>query len=345
MSIYTLNPLTDSRWPEFLDRHPSASIFHTPGWLTALQRTYGYEPLVLTSSPPGAELTDGIAFCRISSNLQGTRLISLPFSDHCEPLANSDACLQRLLAELGPWQAQMSCRYSELRPLRAIPAATAGFGPGASFFMHELALQSDAAAVFRGFSKDSIQRKIKRGERENLVCKEGRSKDLIEAFYRLQLLTRRRHGLPPQPMEWFEELARCLGESMKIRAAFRDGVPIAAIVTLRFKQTMVYKYGSSDAAHHNTGALQLLFWNAIRESIDSGLECFDFGRSDLDNDGLVTFKDRWGATRSLLAYWNNPPVSGASRNSFIRPLAQSIFQRVPDPLLTVAGRLLYKHFL
>jgi CelD/BcsL family acetyltransferase involved in cellulose biosynthesis len=107
---------------------------------------------------------------------------------------------------------------------------------------------------------------------------------------------------------------------------------------------MIYKYGSSDAAHHNTGALQLLFWNAIRESLDGGLERFDFGRSDLDNEGLAVFKDRWGATRSLLSYWSNPPSSRGSRASLIRPLAQEVFSRIPDRLLTLSGRLLYKHF-
>ncbi len=43
MRIHVLDPLLDSRWDEFVGRHPNASVFHDRGWLEALARTYGYE--------------------------------------------------------------------------------------------------------------------------------------------------------------------------------------------------------------------------------------------------------------------------------------------------------------
>src|SRR5216110_3070476 len=87
---YTLDPLLDPRWPEFLERHASASIFHSRGWLEALRRTYGYEPIAYTTSPPTVDLANGLVFCRIDSWLTGRRLVSLPFSDHTEPLVDSE---------------------------------------------------------------------------------------------------------------------------------------------------------------------------------------------------------------------------------------------------------------
>src|SRR5580692_12257195 len=50
--IYTLNPLSDQRWDDLIARHPDASAFHQRGWLEALALTYGYEPVVFTTSPP-----------------------------------------------------------------------------------------------------------------------------------------------------------------------------------------------------------------------------------------------------------------------------------------------------
>src|SRR5262249_10182222 len=97
---YNLDPLRDPRWPEFLETHPRASVFHTPGWLTALRRTYGYEPVAYTTTPPGTNLTNGIVFCKVNSRLTGRRLVSLPFSDHCEPLVESSEDLQPLLQSL-----------------------------------------------------------------------------------------------------------------------------------------------------------------------------------------------------------------------------------------------------
>jgi len=48
--------------------------------------------------------------------------------------------------------------------------------------------------------------------------------------------------------------------------------------------------------------MPFLFWRLIEESKASGAERINFGRSDLDNDGLITFKDRVGARRKLLSY-------------------------------------------
>ena len=85
--VYAIDPLRDARWPEFICRHPNASVFHTRGWLRAIQTTYGYEPIVFTTSAPSAEgLTNALLFCIVRSWLTGRRLVSLPFSDHCEPL-------------------------------------------------------------------------------------------------------------------------------------------------------------------------------------------------------------------------------------------------------------------
>ena len=107
MPAYTLDPLLDPRWPEFLERHARASVFHSRGWLEALRRTYGYEPIVYTTSPPTADLANGLVFCRIDSWLTGRRLVSLPFSDHTEPLVDSEGELQYLLGCLErdrkPW--------------------------------------------------------------------------------------------------------------------------------------------------------------------------------------------------------------------------------------------------
>ena len=65
MSIHVINPLSDGRWDDLVPRHPRASVFHRRGWLEALNRTYGYTPLVFTSAPEGQPLKDGVVFCQV----------------------------------------------------------------------------------------------------------------------------------------------------------------------------------------------------------------------------------------------------------------------------------------
>src|SRR5882672_988194 len=100
MKLYQLDPVTDGRWMELVQRHPSASVFHSEYWLRTLRATYGYEPIVFTTSPPNSPLQNGIAFCQIKSWVTGRRLVSLPFSDHCEPLCDSPSDLEFVIRYL-----------------------------------------------------------------------------------------------------------------------------------------------------------------------------------------------------------------------------------------------------
>jgi len=344
--VYPIDPLTDARWPTFLTRHPAAAVFHTPGWLEALKRTYGYEPVAYTTSPPGEELSDGLVFCRIESWLTGCRLVSLPFTDHCQPLADRPENLQALLAALREEQGRAKWKYVELRPLDANPRweDPASFGKSAEFYFHKLDLRPDIQTLFRGFHKSCIQRKIHRAEREQLVYEEGRSESILTKFYHLLLLTRRRHRLPPQPLVWFQNLVACFGEKLQIRMASNDGQPIAGILTIAHKQSLVYKYGCSDAGFHNLGGMPFLFWKTIQEAKNSGAHEFDLGRVETDNPGLITFKGRLGAACSKSSYFRYPaPLSERSPADWKVRFVRQAFSRLPDSLLTVTGRLLYKH--
>jgi hypothetical protein len=358
--LYRIDPLQDARWVRLLARHPQASVFHTPGWLEALKRTYDYEPFAVTTSPPGEELKNGIAFCRVKSWLTGERIVSVPFADHCQPLVDSVESLQVLLDALREEQRRTKWKYIELRPLRELPGVGKGesgvgtdtvrgsvvksFGKNAEFYFHSLDLRPDLALLFRNFHKSCVQRKIQRAEREQLVYEVGRSERLLAQFYHLLLLTRRRHQLPPQPLAWFRNLLECLGDRARIHVASKDGQPIASILTLFFKNTLVYKYGCSDGRFHNLGGMSLLFWKAIQEGKQLGAEEFDLGRSDLDNPGLAEFKGHLGAACSNLTYYSYPPSPAANGNlGWKMRVARKAFEWLPDSLLTTAGRLLYKH--
>ena len=348
MKIFTIDPCNDSRWARFLDRHPRASAFHTPGWLEALHRTYGYEPVVYTTSPPEQELTNGVAFCRVESRLTGRRLVSLPFSDHCEPLVDDPQELAFLLSNLQADQRANNWKYLEIRPVTGILRNASphdGFNPCRRYYSHTIDLQPDLKEVFRRLHKDSIQRQIRKAERRGVRYECGQSEAILEQYYRLTLLTRRRHGVPPQPLEWHRNLRRYMGDAMDIHVASQGDRPVAGIVTLRFKDKVFYKYGSSDSTYNNLGATPYLLWRAIEAAKAIGMQELDLGRSDVDNEGLVAFKDKWASARTSLEYWKYPSPGGALLgDSRAMSVAKRVFGLMPKPLLTITGRLLYRHF-
>ena len=344
MQLHTLDPMLDSRWDDFVVSHPRASVFHQGGWLKALALTYGYRPLVLTSAPAGKPLSDGIVFGEIKSWITGSRLVSLPFADHCEPLLNGAGDV----GELSAWM-RAECRthqwkYIELRPLFWELQSDLPFKQSHAFWFHALSLAPSIGEIFDSLHRSCIQRRIRRAEREHLSYEKGCSEEILSAFYRLLMITRRRHQLLPQPLAWFRNLIACLSPNLDIRVARKDGIPVAAILTLRHDRTVVYKYGCSDESSHHLGAMPFLFWKLIEESKAAGAEQIDFGRTDLDNEGLIAFKDRFGTSRRRLTYLRYPG-SEAEKSAVASylPAARRLFSVLPDALSSRAGGLLYRH--
>jgi len=344
--VYEIDPLTDARWRRFIDRHPRASVFHTPQWLECLRRTYDYEPVAFASTPADQELQDGLLFCRVESWLTGRRLVSVPFSDHCDHLVQDEAVLPALLKEVEEQNTNHRAKYIELRPLTPHSdglLASAGFQISGRFYHHMMDLRPGPDTLYIHFHKDCIQRKIRRAEREGLEYRDGRSQELLKDFYFMMLRTRRRHRLVPQPFAWFRNMADCLGDSMQVRAAYHESRPVAAIITLTEKSRMVYKYGCSDERFSALGGTQMLFWRAIREACSSGLLEFDLGRTECDNAGLVAFKERWGATRRELAYWRRPPTRALVQGWNCWRILSTALAFAPLRALQLAGTILYRH--
>lgn len=348
MTCYQIDPTTDARWAELVDRHPRASVFHTVGWLKALQRTYGYEPVAFTTSPPTGELKNGLVFCRINSWLTGRRLVSMPFSDHCEPLCDSSEELNFMIRYLQTAFEHHEWDYMELRPIHGNfgqPGDGISFLPAASYFLHTLDLRPDVDELFRSLHKDSVQRRIQRAPRAGLVEKCGTSDDLLKDFYRLFVITRSRHYVPPTPYAWFQNLIQSQGKTLEIRAAYKDGNAVAAILTLQFKDNVYFKYGCSDARLNKFGAMPWLLWNALVAAKLNGAVEFDMGRTQEDHEGLLAFKNHWDPHPKRLTYWRYPNNSSAldSADGWKWKVAKRIFSHMPDRLLTLSGRMIYRH--
>ena len=345
-AVFEIQPLEDERWDEFVSHSANSSVFHTRAWLEALRKTYKYDIVAFTTAPAGHRLEDCLVFSRVASWLTGTRLVSLPFSDHCAPLCEDPKSLQPLFTAAEHQVVGCKLNYLELRTNSALPLFSSLPRSDQFYCFHQLDLTRELDVLFQGFHKSCAQRKIRRAERERLTYEEGRSDAFIETFYRLFLMTRRRHQAPPQPKEWFQNLANSFGDRFRIHVASADSRPAAAIVTLRHKDTLVYKYGGSDQRFHSLGPMHLVFWRCIQQAKCDNLRIFDLGRSNLADDGLIAFKDRWGSVRSTLTYSRyGIPGRFEYRPNRIRRerIARDLVSRLPQPLFAAVGRYLYRH--
>ena len=346
MTIYKLDPLTNQRWHEFTNRHEDASAFHSVCWMQVLNRTHGYQPIVYTTSAPSEDICNGALFCRVDSCLTGKRLVSVPFADHCQPLVADPSAWREICDQVVADCIAEGMKQVELRPLYYCNAFEQfpGFRESKRFFFHQIDLCDDWDIIQSRFHKTSVQQMVRRADRDGLSYEEGRGSQCLDAFYKLLLITRRRQGMPPQPKRWFRNMLDFFGNDAKIRLAFLDGVPTAAIFTIMHKSVCYFKYSCSNPNHSVHGGTQKLLSEAIREAKECGCRIFDMGRSDPENPGLVQFKDRWGADRHALTYYRYPPSAAADAQlGWKRKLAKVVLCRTPYALLAALGALVYEH--
>jgi hypothetical protein len=90
--------------------------------------------------------------------------------------------------------------------------------------------------------------------------------------------------------------------------------------------------------------MPFLLWKAMEEEHQTGAKEFDLGRSDLDNHGLIRFKEKLGAEPSLIRYKvfpkSRPPEPG---HNWRLNFAKKIFRLLPEKALVFAGSQIYPH--
>jgi lipid II:glycine glycyltransferase (peptidoglycan interpeptide bridge formation enzyme) len=236
-------------------------------------------------------------------------------------------------------------KYFELRPLEIdySQLGPASLAKSHEAVLHRLDISQSLDEITKGFNKSNVLRKI-RSERNDLRLEEGRSESLLDNFYGLLLLTRRKHQLPPQPRSWFSNLIDCMQDRLMIRMLFKDDMPVASVLTLSFKQVVTYKYSCSDPQFNPLAGTVRLIWRIIQDAMEAGVTELDLGRSDFETPGLITFKDHWGAARVPLTYFRYPDLfKDQSANSAVAQAVRRLLSMAPDNVLSAVGGLLYRH--
>ncbi|HEY2479047.1 MAG TPA: GNAT family N-acetyltransferase [Solirubrobacterales bacterium] len=342
-SVEFINPLESPSWAEFVAAAPTSEIFHDPRWLELLRAQYGYEISACCVRGAGG-IEAGLPLAHVTSRLTGNRLVSLPFSDVCSPVLSAGAGLEALGTLGDAVAAHAAERNLELTVHGAMPSIPGGF-VSERFVTHELALPDDPDAAERGASK-SLRRGVSKARREGLRAERRTDAGALDAFYRLHLRTRRRLGVPTQPKRFIARFEELFAAGLGAVWLILDGEePVAAAVFLSHNETVTYKYGASAEEALPKRPNNLLMLEAIRWSCENGFRKFDFGRTDLDNEGLRRFKCSWGAEELPLSYTyltRHEPAAAGEPSLRERVMTKTI-QRSPAVVGRLAGEMLYRH--
>lgn len=330
-------------WRALVEESPEATAFHHPAWSRALADAYGYPTVVLAAADPSGRLQAGAPLARVR-RLHRSTWVSLPFSDHCPPLARDAASRARLLAGLADW---CTGRGAQVEVRDGGVSGAPGWREVAVGARHVLALDGDPDALRAGFGA-THRKRLRQAERSGLAVRFGRSADDVAAFYRLHVATRRRQGVPVQPPRFFEALRRhVIGPGLGVVAIAGPpgGRPVAAYVLLTWNGTVIGKFHASDADAWGLRPNQLLYWAVIRWAAESGHSRLDLGRTEADHAGLHQWKDGWGARALPLTYARTagPGAAAGAGEGRLAAAMGHVIRRSPAFVCRGLGALLYRY--
>jgi lipid II:glycine glycyltransferase (peptidoglycan interpeptide bridge formation enzyme) len=272
------------------------------------------------------------------------RGVSLPFSDYCDPVGDSGVPVPSLMESISEYGEKVGWKTVELR-CRDIVLENAI--PSQEFLNHVLELRGSESDLISRF-RDSTRRNIRKAKKEGVEVRIEDSPESVRQFYRLNCLTRKEHGLPPQPFRFFENLHRHLiskGAGF-VAVAYHEGLQVSASVYLHTGHNAYYKYGASDKNHFHIRANNLVMWEAIRWYLKNGYASLCFGRTEVENEGLNQFKAGWATDEGAIRYYMLDITTNKflKRKSNVSGVHNKIFRRMPVPLLRYAGEFLYRYF-
>jgi hypothetical protein len=338
---HSLDPLALPDWDTTFGAVAGAGVFHTRGWMAALHAAYGFRPCsVALGAAPGAPC---LTLMDVRSPLTGRRGIALPFTDRCEPLPCGAGDPRGLFAAARELGSARGWRRIELR-------GGGDWAPGATvacrFVGHVVDVDTDDATWEARFDSN-MRRNLRKAEKAGVTVEASAEWEALERFVCLNALTRRRHGLPPQPGRFFRALHRELigaggGTTVLARHAGRVS---AAAVFLWHNGEGVFKYAASAPNGGAPGCAHSVMREGFRCCRAAGATRVDLGRTHPDNAGLRRYKRGFGGREYAIDYYRY--VCAADR--FVRAVPRltgphsAVIRALPMPLLRAVGAIVYRH--
>lgn len=329
--------IDDIRWLNLVEQHPESNIFHHPNWSNTIAQTYGYTPFVLVWKQSDNTIAAGLPMMKIKSWFTGKRCVALPFTDHCWPLLNHDMDFEFIKRGIENQGEKLSVPRIEIR-----------YNPDhheSPYYLHLLRLDKDPENLFQKFRKKGVKYCIKKAAKSGVIVERCEDPASMRAFYNLHLMTRKKLGVPCQPWKYFLNVwERIINVNMGfVMLAHYNDRPVAAGVFLHYNGTLIYKYGATDPSYMNVYANHLLLWEVIKWACDNGLNTFDWGRTEINNEGLRNFKKGWGTEEERLAYLYLGQPQNQDKNNWKKDLISIVVRNSPVWVASLLGNFLYKH--
>jgi FemAB-related protein (PEP-CTERM system-associated) len=320
----------------YVGLHPKATPFHLSGWSRAIERGCRQQSYYLIAGN-GEVVTGVLPLTLVHSPLFGRALVSSAFAVDGGVLANDKEIASVLIVEAVAMAKRLSCPTLELRG-GAIPEGAGWHHDATTYlgFVRDLAADDEAELL-------SIPRKqraeVRRALGFDLTVGIGTTEADRTAHYAVYSESVRNLGTPVFPRALFDAVLNEFEGDADILTVRHDGAPIASVLSLYWRGTVMPYWGGGTAAARGWRANDLMYYALMNHARGRGCTRFDFGRSK-EGTGAAAFKHNWGFESEPLAYAKYAGDGEAPRD--INPLNPkyrmqvALWQKLP---LSLANRI------
>ncbi|MGE0449742.1 MAG: FemAB family XrtA/PEP-CTERM system-associated protein [Vicinamibacterales bacterium] len=320
-------------WDDYVVAHASATVYHTWAWRRIFENAFGHETAYLLARRSD-RIVGVLPLVAFDSRLFGRFMVSLPFVNYGGVIADDDTVARALLDVASKTARARRARHVELRH-------TTRVFPELPNRMHKVAMTLPVPSADDAWSSldRKIRNQVRKAERSGLTLQSG-GRELLEAFYSVFAQNMRDLGTPVYASDFFGNVLAEMGGRAVCFVVRHGNKPVAAAVTLAWRDAVEVPWASSLKAYRTECANILLYWGILQHVANAGARVLDLGRSSPDS-GTYHFKRQWGAVPSPLCweYAISPgfsiPDLGPSNPRF--SAAIRTWQRLPLWFTTAVG--------
>lgn len=338
--IIAVNDKYSQHWDAYVQQHPESNAYHQYAFRRVIEASFGHRTIYLAAQDSHGALCGVLPAVQLNSRLFGNYVVAVPFFNYGGALA-ANAEVERQLMDALNQQAQAlgasHVEYRDTAPRPGLPQKT----DKASLI---LKLPAHADQLWQDIGT-KVRAQIKKADSFDLVFKTGKH-ELLDDFYNVFAINMRDLGTPVYAKSFFANLLKEPALDTRLALVYRHGKPVSCGFLLSYHGTQEIPWASTLREANTCNANMFLYWNILKQAIESGHDFFDFGRSSKDA-GTFKFKTQWGAQPREL-YWHYWLKSGGdlpalNPNNPKFKLAIAVWQRLPVWLTKLIGPHLVKN--
>lgn len=343
---FIVDPVTHPLWNELVSNQQS-DVFHSPAWIAVLRDTYDFEFAASVLVDPSSQPVAGMAYAEIRDGFD-PRIVSLPFSDFCDPIAHDTADWYALADDLIASGVRVGLRCLH----NSVPLDDDRFETADTLGWHCVDLNASADDLWTRLAP-AARRAVRKARSQGVTVRAAESLHDLRAFFELHLRVRKlKYRLLAQPYPFFESIWKRFiepGNGWLLLAEHEDAV-VGGVMFLRWKDTLYYKFNASDPDALNVRPNDLVLWEGIRRASTDGIARLDFGVSDWDQEGLLRYKRKYATEEKVVHFLrhlpNGFPSDRERKARALLPQLTDLFvdPSVPHDVTERAGNMLYRYF-